>query len=67
MQVESFEKKPKNAVSVGIQRSREKKVVGCARGEAVKQGANRSVGKRKRKITGCSTLLQKVEKSADYY
>ena len=33
----------------------------------MKRSTNISVGKRRSLITGCSTLLQKVEKSADYY
>jgi hypothetical protein len=33
----------------------------------MKQVSNRTVGKRKRKLTGCSALLQTIVKSADYY
>jgi hypothetical protein len=32
----------------------------------MKQVSNRTVGKRKRKLTGCSALLQTIVKSADY-
>ena len=34
---------------------------------SVKQVSNGTVGKRKRKLTGCSALLQTIVKSADYY